>query len=102
MENANQRIALVTGANKGIGLAIARQLGAQAVTVLVGARDSERGEAAAATLRAEGIDARFVELEWRGAVVSQAARRSSASMSTKARSGAVIRRLGKYSCGPSN
>lgn len=63
MENANQRIALVTGANKGIGLAIAWQLGAQAVTVLVGARDSERGEAAAATLRAEGIDARFVELD---------------------------------------
>jgi NAD(P)-dependent dehydrogenase (short-subunit alcohol dehydrogenase family) len=58
-----QKIALVTGANKGIGLDIARQLGQAGVTVLVGARDAGRGAAAAATLRGEGIDACFVQLD---------------------------------------
>lgn len=43
-------VALVTGANKGIGLAIAQQLAAQGLTVLVGARDLARGEAVAATI----------------------------------------------------
>ena len=36
-------IALITGANKGIGLETARQLGARGVTVLAGARDEARG-----------------------------------------------------------
>lgn len=44
---APRKIALVTGANKGIGLEIARQLGQQGHTVLIGARDTERGEGAA-------------------------------------------------------
>ena len=44
---AASRIALVTGANKGIGLEIARQLAQAGVTVLMGARDAERGEKAA-------------------------------------------------------
>ena len=39
-------IALVTGANKGIGFETARQLGARGVTVLAGARDEARGIAA--------------------------------------------------------
>ncbi|MBA9004345.1 SDR family oxidoreductase [Thermomonospora cellulosilytica] len=56
-------IALVTGANKGIGLETARRLGAGGVTVLVGARDPERGERAAAGLREEGADARFVRID---------------------------------------
>ena len=56
------RIALITGANKGLGLETARQLGQQKHTVLLGARDPERGEAAAATLRDEGLDAHFVLL----------------------------------------
>jgi 3-oxoacyl-ACP reductase-like protein len=38
------KIALVTGANKGIGFEIARQLGAAGVTVYLGARDPELGE----------------------------------------------------------
>ncbi|WP_458246933.1 SDR family oxidoreductase [Streptomyces sp. MAI_2237] len=50
-------IALITGANKGLGLETARQLGARGLTVLLGARDSRRGTAAAALLAAEGLDA---------------------------------------------
>jgi NAD(P)-dependent dehydrogenase (short-subunit alcohol dehydrogenase family) len=55
-------IALISGANKGIGLEIARGLGAKKIKVLVGARDAARGQAAVDTLKAEGADARFVEL----------------------------------------
>ncbi|HEX9996127.1 MAG TPA: SDR family oxidoreductase [Abditibacterium sp.] len=57
------KIALITGANKGIGLETARQLGAQNVVVLVGARDPKRGEEATQTLRSEGIDAHFLHLD---------------------------------------
>jgi NAD(P)-dependent dehydrogenase (short-subunit alcohol dehydrogenase family) len=56
-------IALITGANKGIGLETARQLGARGVTVLVGARDEERGLKAEEALRKDGADARFVPLD---------------------------------------
>jgi NAD(P)-dependent dehydrogenase (short-subunit alcohol dehydrogenase family) len=56
-------IALVTGANKGIGLETARQLGARGATVLAGARDEERGEEAERALQAAGADARFVPLD---------------------------------------
>jgi NAD(P)-dependent dehydrogenase (short-subunit alcohol dehydrogenase family) len=56
-------IALITGANKGIGRETARQLGGRGVTVLAGARDTERGLAAERELRADGVDARFVPLD---------------------------------------
>lgn len=56
-------IALVTGANKGIGLETARQLGQRGVSVIVGARNADRGTQAVRELRAEGIEATFVELE---------------------------------------
>jgi NAD(P)-dependent dehydrogenase (short-subunit alcohol dehydrogenase family) len=58
-----QRIALVTGANKGIGKEIARGLGRLGHTVLVGSRDTGRGRTAAAELTAEGLDARPVVLD---------------------------------------
>ena len=57
------RVAVVTGANKGIGLEIARQLGRQGITVFLGARDEERGRAAAEKLHAEGLDARPLRLD---------------------------------------
>jgi NAD(P)-dependent dehydrogenase (short-subunit alcohol dehydrogenase family) len=49
MENTTT-VALVTGANKGIGLETARQLAAQGITVFLGSRDLAKGEAAAKTL----------------------------------------------------
>ena len=55
-------IALVTGANKGLGREIARQLAARGLTVLATARDAQRGEHAALQLSAHG-DVRFVELD---------------------------------------
>jgi NAD(P)-dependent dehydrogenase (short-subunit alcohol dehydrogenase family) len=56
-------IALITGANKGIGRQTARQLGTRGMTVLVGARDEARGNAAAVALRDEDIDAHYVSLD---------------------------------------
>jgi len=57
------KIALITGANKGIGFETARQLAAAGMTVLVGARDQERGRTAERLLRDGGADARFVQLD---------------------------------------
>jgi NAD(P)-dependent dehydrogenase (short-subunit alcohol dehydrogenase family) len=56
-------IALVTGANKGIGREISRQLSAKGVLVLMGARDRERGESAAAELRAQSLAVEFTHMD---------------------------------------
>ncbi|MCV3214534.1 SDR family oxidoreductase [Plectonema radiosum NIES-515] len=63
-QSGENKVALITGANKGIGLEIARQLGVQGITVLIGARDEKRGQEAAQKLHAEyNIDARAVQLD---------------------------------------
>ncbi len=49
-----KRIALVTGANKGIGFEVVRDLARKGFHVFLGARDTEAGEAAAEKLRKEG------------------------------------------------
>jgi NAD(P)-dependent dehydrogenase (short-subunit alcohol dehydrogenase family) len=47
------RVALITGANQGIGLQIAKDLAVARLTVLVGSRDLKRGEDAAKTIKGE-------------------------------------------------
>ena len=51
---------LITGANKGIGFALAQNLGHRGYEVLVGARNETRGQEAVEKLKAEGITAKFV------------------------------------------
>jgi NAD(P)-dependent dehydrogenase (short-subunit alcohol dehydrogenase family) len=49
-------VAAVTGANRGIGLEVVRQLARDGYLAILGARDADRGVAAAESLRAEGLD----------------------------------------------
>lgn len=60
---SGRRVALVTGANKGIGKEISRQLAAKGVLVLMGARDRERGEKAVADLRTQGLPVEFIQID---------------------------------------
>lgn len=57
------KLALITGANKGIGFETARQLGHKGVRVLIGARDPDKGQLAVRTLKAEGIDVRAIAID---------------------------------------
>ncbi|MEQ7128056.1 SDR family NAD(P)-dependent oxidoreductase [Actinopolymorpha sp. B11F2] len=59
----HQNVAMITGANRGIGRATAEQLAALGMTVLIGARDRRRGEEAAAAVRAAGGDAHAITLD---------------------------------------
>src|SRR5258708_6227779 len=54
-ETLNGEVAFITGANRGLGLETARELGKLGIVVVLGSRDSKKGEAAAAKLRDEGI-----------------------------------------------
>lgn len=62
MEKHAKKVALITGANKGLGLEIARQLGQQGLTVVLAARHG-KADAPAAELRSHGLDAHAVELD---------------------------------------
>lgn len=63
MTPAEKRIALVTGANKGIGYEIARQLAHKDITVLMGARDRHKGMTASKQLQSEGLDVHFIRID---------------------------------------
>lgn len=57
------KVALVTGANKGIGLETARRLAQEGITVLLGSRNEGRGQAAEAELKGEGLDVAYIALD---------------------------------------
>ena len=59
------RIAVVTGANRGIGLAVARRLAQDGLCVVLTARDPAKGETACRALNAEGLPVRFHALDVR-------------------------------------
>lgn len=63
MNKKNDKVVLVTGANKGLGKEIGRQLGLLGYTVVLTSRDPKAGAAAAAELVAAGCDAHSVRLE---------------------------------------
>ncbi len=60
---SEKKVALITGANRGLGLETARQLGHKGVTVVVAARTLDAAQKTARTLQGEGIDAFPVQLD---------------------------------------
>ena len=63
MSNNTKKIALITGANRGIGFETARQLAGKDVKILLAARSQEKAEEAASLLKAEGLDVTPVQLD---------------------------------------
>lgn len=58
-----KKVAVVTGANRGLGLEACRQLGGLGYRVILTARRKTKGERAAAALRGEGLDVTFHQLD---------------------------------------
>ncbi|UOY91038.1 SDR family oxidoreductase [Ectobacillus sp. JY-23] len=58
-----RKIAMVTGANRGIGFEIVKQLGRSGITVVMTARDEEKGRAACEQLKQEDLDIHFFALD---------------------------------------
>lgn len=72
----NRKTVLITGANKSIGFETARQLGRKGYSVWLGSRDTARGQDAARSLSAEGVDVRPISIDVTDAAsVTQAADR---------------------------
>ncbi len=63
MATMDQRLAVVTGANKGIGYEICHQLARKGLRVLLTSRDGERGERARKKLEKEGLDVLYHQLD---------------------------------------
>jgi len=72
MKDSKKRVALVTGAAKGIGFEIAKKLAARNITVLIGIRNQERGVKAQEQLRRNALDAHFILLDVTEAMSIQA------------------------------
>ena len=71
----DKKVALVTGANKGIGLEIGRQLGGHGFRVVLAARDAAKVEEAASRLKGEGLDVHGVVLDVTDPIAAEAAAR---------------------------
>src|SRR5437016_150357 len=63
MTPSRKPVALVTGANKGIGFEVARAIAKSGYVVLLGARNPTTGREAAGMLTSDHLDVRFVELD---------------------------------------
>lgn len=63
MSVLQQRIALITGGNRGIGFETAKKLGEQGIKVIIGARDLQKGEQAVSELKVLDIDAEYVHYD---------------------------------------
>lgn len=59
----DEKIALITGSNKGLGREIAKQLGNLGMTILASARNEQRGRKTVMELQEEGLDVRFLQLD---------------------------------------
>jgi len=73
---SEKKIALITGANRGIGFETARQLGQQGIKVLLGARSEEKGKEAESELKNEGLDVEFILLDVDNAETHESAAKS--------------------------
>jgi NAD(P)-dependent dehydrogenase (short-subunit alcohol dehydrogenase family) len=73
MQNSKKRVALVTGANKGIGFEIAKKLANRDITVLIGARNQENGLKAQKQFRGTDLDVHHVLLDVTDAMSIQTA-----------------------------
>jgi NAD(P)-dependent dehydrogenase (short-subunit alcohol dehydrogenase family) len=58
-----EKVAFITGGNKGLGLETARQLGKQGITVVIGSRDLNRGKEAVEKLKKDGVHAEVVQFD---------------------------------------
>ena len=63
MKTEHQKTAFITGANKGIGQEVARQLAQRGFAVFIGARDMDKGRVAAEELCQQGYEATFIHID---------------------------------------
>ena len=63
MEQQSEKVAFITGANRGIGFETAKGLGALGIKVIIGARDNAKGEAAARRLQTLGYKAETIHYD---------------------------------------